>query len=243
VLILLAIIIFVLLYIKYRFKNIEPKSGEVFLNFVNYEDGLSYRRGVPLSQPIKELAFELADLLKFPKSSTSLWLKTGQRLRWCYRVADYKLESFQDVYVVQRNCNNLCGCCSIEDICGLCCNPVDFGNIPVEPTSGGQTRRLISNLPDSSQTMEFSNVPPGSQLKGQRKRLMGNQSVSSQNMNISSVPVQPLFSGPKKRLIGNEAAFVQNMDFSNVLAEPQFIGQNVTLICEQPVRSHEVYYC
>jgi len=122
------------------------REGEVCLNFVEFKTGRRWhRKGVPVSMPIKLLSFDVADMMNLPRASTSLWLRTGQRLKWCYRVGDYELDSAKDIFAVERRCNSLCNCFSIEDLFGVCIDPPAFDSVSVEQRSRVcQSARLIT---------------------------------------------------------------------------------------------------
>jgi len=146
VIILLAILIFFLCCIRLCCRLSPQETGNVCLNFVEFNTGKRwYRKGVPLTHPIKLLTFDVADMLELPRTRTSLWLRSGKRLKWCYTVGDYEIDSSQDIYIVPSRFNYLCSCWSIEDIIGPCFDPPNFDNVPIEQMSRhGPSARLIA---------------------------------------------------------------------------------------------------
>jgi len=108
----------------------QVSSEAVYLNFIDFDTGERWhRRDVPISLPIKLLCIGIAETINRPPDSTSLWLAPGTRLKWCYRVGHYKLSESDLIYIVNRPCNSICGCWSIEDL--ICCiPPPDFRAVP-----------------------------------------------------------------------------------------------------------------
>merc|ERR1739848_619146 len=111
---LLVVLISLLCCVKVCCWSLPKQEGVVCLNFVEFKSGRRwYRKGVPVSTPIKLLSFDVADMMGLSRESTSLWLQEGKRLKWCYRVGDYGIDSRQDIFVVERKCNSLCSCFGI----------------------------------------------------------------------------------------------------------------------------------
>jgi len=151
VLLLLAILILVVCCIRICCRLTPEQTGEICLNFVVFDTGKRwYRKGVPLSLPIKLLTYDVADMLKLPRTRTTLWLGSGKRLKWCYTVGDYEIDASQDIFVVQSRFTYLCECWSMEDVIGPCCGTPNFDTVMVEqiPRQGPSARLItpVQNL-------------------------------------------------------------------------------------------------
>jgi len=164
VILLLAILIFFLCCFRLCCRLSPQETGNVCLNFVEFKTGNRwYRKGVPLSHPIKLLTFDVADMLELPRTRTSLWLRSGKRLKWCYTVGDYEIDSSQDIFILPSRFNYLCACWSIEDVIGPCFDPPNFDNVPIEQMSRrGPSARLIA--PAANPAAQMSGNGPTARL-------------------------------------------------------------------------------